>query len=397
MTRLFDPGPSGFYQLHLTGNKSGRRSPREAQRGSRRSEVYAAHGLIDQGEANPRQGQLFDRRQIPARSLASSVRDAGAPPPLASSRPGYMPGLEGKNRNKQIVTGLNKFQRERISTGADRGTGAPIAEALADKQKYYDASPRGSDWYTDRAPAAIDRAAMRTGSTSTEMTRAVAITSPRTAWDQGVGQEYRMPNIESAEAVVRTAKSLPADVSREDAIKAGRNIRDVTSLPETMGKAVEHLTTRRSTDPIDVPTKGAQKVPNFEQSLQLGHADQQVRKAAAGSYVVDAWDLASIGVTEKLTKMSDPGYAVAHHIGTRSALKNRELPPIGQARTWEAIRGDSGYTAPKNGLFVERGRKLVPNPDALPTQTKLSGRQFDSVRKQAAVDRYNADLELFGS
>src|SRR4051794_15342911 len=100
-------GP-GVYQ-GMVGRKTGRPSPRPGGPGRappRHEAVLAAHSLIDQGAADPNQGSLFGPGELPPReSPRESAERTGTPPPLASSRPGFMPGLyERKTNAGQIVS-----------------------------------------------------------------------------------------------------------------------------------------------------------------------------------------------------------------------------------------------------------------------------------------------------
>jgi hypothetical protein len=380
MAELSDFGGPGFYQERLRGRKSGRISPRNAVRGPRREEVYAAHGLIDQGAADPRQGQLFDTSTM-QRSVSDIAEERGLTPASVAVRPtkgketdlslagspGFLPNLSPK----QKVAALNNFAK---STTVE----APIREALSKRQFLFD-SGKNEPWYSGvdsetgehdlsvqgDALDAIDAAARRQGVSEDAMTRAVALTSPRNRWAQGTrGQaDYQMPNIQSGEGAIREAKSLPADASDEE-ITAASNRSSGRGLPKESEKAIRRYRSDAEdvSGPLAIKGRSSQKVPNFEHSLKLSSPDQIARRIAAESYTVDTHDAQSIGVDDSAIDLLGV-YDVAAMTGTRNALKNRQLPPNAQARYWEAQRRLT-QSAPLGPLFQEKTKgKLVPNPN----------------------------------
>lgn len=318
-----------------------------------------------------------------------------------------MPGIQRTTpeRTRQAkANAINTLGAARVRTGASRG-GPPVKEAMEDRQALYDAG-KPADWYQPvsngrnvmgegMAHQGIANAAARTGSTHAQMTRAVALSSPRTAWDEGGAPgttDYARPNIESAEAVVRNVNALPPDSDRDTIRETGHGTHGA-SLGEAKAKAAEYHATVPSTQPIRVSDPSSQKVPNFEQSLHMGHVDPAIVRGAAGSYTVDKWDVAGIGGDEKMLK-SDMGYHVAHMTGTRAALKNGELPPNFQARTWNTARDQAQPASMgENRLFVsKRSGGLAPNPNAMakqPTQWAMDSR---SQRRQSFADKH--DLEF---
>jgi len=257
----------------------------------------------------------------------------------------------------------------------------------------------------DALNARMDAAA-RTGATHAQATRAVALTSPRTAWDEGGAPgttDYKMPNVESAEAVIRAVNGL-RDPSTEQVRQAARKAKGGTAIEGMKAKAGEYHAQVPTTSPIETAVPASQKVPNFEQSLHLGHVDPAVVRGAAGSYTVDGWDVKGIGGDEKLLK-SDAGYAVAHMTGVRSALKNRELPPNFQASTWNSLRdqpgayGSSPASMGTNRLFVsQRSGRLAPNPNAMAPERESTFHALSALntrtqrRGQGAAAKY--DLEF---
>lgn len=405
---MIDPG---FYQSHLRGRASGRVSPRPALRGPVRERVLANHGLLDQGRADPNQGQLFpDTEAGPVIPAATLARQRGVPAPLPSSAPGFMPSIKRSTpqaTRKTKALALTKVADARIRTGADRGTGAPIREAMEDRLAIYDRG-KPADWYQavsegrnvhgpGMAHELIENAAMRTGTSFAKMARATALSSPRTAWDEGGAPgttDFTRPNLASAEAVVRTVHSLPDGASRDQVREAGHSTHG-EALGEAKAKAADYHANVPVTAPIGISDKASQKVPNFEQSLHMGHIDPAIVRGAAGSYTVDRWDAETIGGDEKMLK-SEMGYAVAHMTGVRAAHKVGELPPNFQARTWNAARDMAQpATMGTNRLFVsKRSGRLEPNPNALPTErvspTWNGGSR--SSRRQSTADKY--DLEF---
>ncbi len=226
------------------------------------------------------------------------------------------------------------------------------------------------------------------------MTRATALTSPRTAWDEGGAPgttDHVMPNVASAEHVVRAIKSKPdgADARAVASAAPGR------ALNEMKGKAGHYFANEGTHVPIKVSDPSSQKVPNIEQSLHMSHVDPEIVRQAAGSYTVDAWDTKGLGGDEQMLK-SDTGYAVAHMTGVRSALKAGELPPNFQARSWNALRDrEQPASMGTNRLFVsQRSGKVAPNPSAMaPERVVATDYQSRAQRRgQSTADKY--DLEF---
>lgn len=398
----------GFYQGTLRGRASGRPSPRQAVRGPVRERVFADHGLLDKGRADPHQGQLFpDHQAGPVLSPTAVARQRGVPAPLPSSSAGFMPGIQrstpqAARRAKALA--VHKLGDARARTGSSRG-GPPVKEAMEDRQKLYD-SGKPADWYqpvqdgrnvmgAGMAHESIANAAHRTGTSHADMTRAVALTSPRTAWDEGGApgtSSFSRPNLESAEAVVRNVHALRPDADREAVRQAGHSTHGA-ALGEAKAKAAEYHASVPVVDPIRVQDPSSQKVPNFEQSLHMGHIDPAVVRGAAGSYTVDKWDVSGIGGDEKMLK-SDTGYHIAHMTGTRAALKNGELPPNFQARTWNAARDQAQPVSMGNDrLFVsKRSGALAPNPAAMASPQPQWSMDSRALRRQSTADKY--DLEF---
>jgi len=281
---------------------------------------------------------------------------------------------------------------------------------MAEVQGHYDRS-REVDWYVapneggggytemreGAAHTAIANAAARTDVSHARMTRATALTSPRTAWDEGGARGttgHSMPNLEAAESVTRAVKNnVPEGASLEDVrnvgASAGRN-----ALADMAAKAAEYHH-KPTTTPIGIADPSSQKVPNFEQSLHLSHIDPVIRRQAAGSYTVDKWATQSMGGDEKMLK-TDTGYAVAHMVGTRSALKNRELPPVHQQRVWDAVRSQEQPESMRNTrLFVStRSGKLNPNPAAMPPAREQAVNTMQTMKSKSRVQSRGESMGL---
>jgi hypothetical protein len=389
----------GFYQARLKGRKTGRVAPRDAVRAPRYEAVLAKHGLMESGKADPNQGQLFNPDVVlgPAKSDAEIAREKGAPPPLAGSAPGFMPGIERKTdkATKQAkITGIKKLQTARERQGTSRGD-TPLKETMEDRQANYDKG-KPTDWYMQvgesgdhvvgesAAMRAMRKAAPSAHMSGRQFVRTVAITSPRTKWNEGGAPgttDFTMPNIESSVNVGReVAQARVEDRNIEEAAGSAAG----PALDTMKAKAGRHLD-RPVTDPIEIKNPSSQKVPNFEQALLMGTEDKELTRTMAGSYTVDAWDARSAGAAESALQ-SDAGYAALKMTGRRAALKNWELPSNFQSRTWEVERNKEPVESMgENRLFVSgRGGSLKPNPSALPDSdsTKLSS-QFDSRSPRA--------------
>jgi hypothetical protein len=382
----------GFYQGRLKGRKTGRVSPREAKRAPRWEAVLAKHGLMESGKADPNQGQLFDVDKVvgPAKSEEQLMRERGAPPPLVGSAPGFMPGIERateKATKKAKITGLQKLATARERAGTSRG-GPAVQETMQDRQAAYDAG-KPADWYmpvSDGQNVVGESAAMKAMRAATpesrvspqQFIRTVAITSPRTAWDEGGAPgttDYKMPNIESAKSAASAFSAVAGqpDASPSSAIEAAASAPG-QALAQSMRKAGEHLL-KPTTSPIEIASPKSQKVPNFEQALLMGTEDKTLTKGMAGSYTVDTWDTRSAGLDEGVLN-TDAGYAAAKMTGRRAALKNWELPSNFQSRTWVVEREKEPVESMgQNRLFQSSGGKVVPNPSAMPAE-KVSPQQF---------------------
>ena len=408
-----EPGQSGegFYQ-RLVGRKTGRPSPRPMGHGRgapRHEAILAAHGLIDQGAADPRQGQLFSPDELPPVASPESLAAANnVPPPLSASRPGFMPELYDKEgggtvstaqAHKRMVGAVNRLGTF-VDVDPDSGMG-PVGTAMANRGATRARHEGDAPWYakvTKRStPAAnpnqgtfdlgpgsatelIDVAAHREGVSFEEMSRATAITSPRTRWTKGTPgtDDFSTPNVTSARNVVhdvKVAKSVAEDLDIPvDYADVARNAPSGGALMEHMTKAGVDFAAGDPSRPIPIAELQSQKVPNFNQSLLLSHPSQAVRRQAASSYTVDSHDVRSMGAHEDLLK-TPGGMAIARMTGRRSALRHSELLPMHQSATWEGQRSkDPDPLGANSMLQTTRGGKIRPNPTQLPDHIS---RQFD--------------------
>lgn len=367
----------GYFQGRQQGLKSGRTSPRDAIRPSRSDTVNAAHGIVSTGSIDPNQGQLFNSRQIPAVPQAELVRRAGgaAPDPLASHK-GFMPNLTPK----QKVAGIKRLGAARVRTGASRG-GPAVKESMEDRAAVH-AQGKDRDWYASRnheghlgAGAAGDLVgdvAARQGVSHARATRAVAVTSPRTSWDElnagpaGHSGGMSRPNINSAESVMSAVNQLGADPLHTRIVEAAGSVRG-KALGSMMVKAGVEYAKGEPNQPIPVSSAASAKVPNFEQSLHLDNASKAVQEQASRSYTVDVHDTRSFGGDEAMLKTAG-GYHIAAMTGRRAALKAGELAPRAQSSSWEVIRGrEAPESMGSHGLFRQtRAGNILPHPNALP-------------------------------
>lgn len=426
MTKFSDQEVTpGFYQseqqfgavggARLQGRKSGRVAPRDHIRQPAWEDTLQRHDLLPKNQNqvgsnrdyNPDQGQLFDTQKVTPRDSRSDVdiaKSQGAVTgeitaakskkqnPVLGATPGFMPGLT----KKQKVGAIQNIGEARVATGADRGTGAPFAEMMEDRQSAFDTGTRGggkAPWYmgTDdsgnyskdipgQATTRIQESAARVGAGSSEHTRTTAMTSPQMAWasegstndpmtgvaDRGAATAGMMPNIAVAEDVAGKVRGRSAweGTSRYEREGVERDIPRQVHHPDALGgtpdareKAAGHVAkaasqTTPKSSPYPVQDIKSQKAPNFEASLNLSHIDPAVQRIAAQSYTVDRHDAAGVGVDVESKEFKRRGsYEAVAMTGRRAALKNRQLPPNEQAIEWEARREDKGLGM-GNQMFV---------------------------------------------
>lgn len=417
------PGASGpgFYQ-GMVGRKTGRPSPRTPVRAPRHEQILAAHSLIDSGAADPNQGQLFPTSRPP--SMREQASASGVAPPLASSRPGFMPGVyehpkggfrDTGDAHKAMVAGVKRVATHELGAGGDyvsrsgedirttsthlRAPGtegpetrAPMAHAMHERQTTADRIQGDAPWYASRtmnqtgrydlgpgsATEMVRGMAHRTGESYEMAARVTAVTSPRTRWTGGQAgtDDFEAPNVESAENVVKGVQGAYASgkefrVADVGAAAHGR------ALGEMKSKAAVLYNKGETDTAIPIGDLSSQKVPNFEQSLLLGHGTQSTQRQAAAAYTVDTHDVTSQGSHVDLLK-TQPGYAVSHMLGRRTALANRDLAPMSQSRVWEGQRSKTPEPLGEHSLFEEtRSGKVRPRHNALPG-TRINPSQFEA-------------------
>jgi hypothetical protein len=400
MAELADMGEPGFYQ-GVRGRKTGRAAPRQAIRPPRREVVYARHGLIDQGAADPNQGQLFDTSNVtvsmdqraaqlgltPGVTTVRPTPKAGKPTPKGldlplAAAPGFMPGLTAKQKVDAIKSAGELIETRTINpeTGKEEvetGSPTPVKLVMERRQESHDEGVN-QPWYSGVSPETgehdlsipgdsprlIAESAERMGVSPQAMTRSVAITSPRNRWLEGTAAESNVmsPNIQSAEGAIGVAKSLPASAT-DDQIKAASTAVSGRGLPAMVEKAARQYrsTNENVTTPIPIASRLSQKVPNFEHSLKLSGAHPAARRIAAESYTVDTHDLGSVGMPENALNRVGM-YELMAMTGARTAFKNYQLPPNEQAREW-VVQKSRVESPALGGLFVEdRKGRLLSNP-----------------------------------
>jgi hypothetical protein len=432
-------GP-GFYQ-GIVGRKTGRAAPRPGGHGRtapRHEMILAEHGLLDKGAADPNQGQLFGPSELPPKeSPRESALRMGTPPPLASSRPGFMPGLyESKTKegpgiattaqaHKRMIGAIERLPAYEMEDGVALGAGntrveasghrtgpgehgpnvvPPVAEALRQRMATAAGHPADVPWYASRtettpqqqiegagkwalgpgeATDMITNASARHGIGYEKMARVVALTSPRTAWTAGMRgtSDFAAPNLESAENVVhdvQAAQHSSRVTDRSVNYAEVGHAAEGRSLGEMKAKAAVDYVESDPASAIRIGDLSSQKVPNFNQALLQHHPSQAVQRQSALSYTVDTHDVSSQNSSVDLLK-TPGGYAIAHMVGRRAALKNRELPSMSQSRIWMGQKEKTAEPIGKNSLFEEtRSGKLRPNPRALPSYTPPVSAQFDN-------------------
>jgi len=447
VTEQGDAGP-GYYQTRGTGNKSGRTSPKQQLRGSARDLTLAHHGLIDAGAADPNQGQLFnaDKTVGPRRTDEQVIKDTGGNMPTGidvkagttkdpdrintvqyGGARGYMPNLD----SGQKVKALNSVQEGRIESGTYRGGGA-TAEIMEDRETVRNKTGNQA-WYggVDKhgqhdmnveglASEAINQRAARSGVSGAAMTRAAAITSPRSAWDinKPGSPDHQMPNLDHAEGVIQGAApqasrswvqkpkemtnkdgtkwtgtkiegtTIPATppLDRADAVQIGKEVHSA-GLP-TMGAKAAGIHYDNGNDVssnIQVSSAKSLKAPNFEVSLRLsGGGDKQgsraIQRMAAQSWTGDTHDARAAGIGgSKVLEQRVGVYDVLAMTGTRTAHRNRELGPHEQAREWVGQRGPNQAESPHQGMIMPGPTATKLNPDAVNTppvqQSPVTSRQ----------------------
>ena len=386
----------------LSGRKTGRPSPQDHVREPAHEDTLRRHDLLpshpkqvgSNAGFNKNQGQLFDPEVVQPRDTTPDTtvaRRAGAPTGEISvkggkaksglvGQPGFMPTLDKKQKGRA----LNSLVDARQHTGADRGTGAPTAEIMADRAALSDKSSRQT-WYQGvdasgqhsiksegDATRVVHASAARQGTTSSHMARAVAFTSPQMEWKSmgdarstaGAGHH---PNLESAEGVIsagNAARKANPDVSSSEIADVSRNNAGFALENMAVKAGVKHHETRdKGVGPFPIQGEKSLKAVNFDASLNLSHLEPAVQRVAAKSYTVDRHDadIAGVDSDKHLSDRRGVHEAVAM-TGRRTALKQRELPPNTQASQWEAKRAEKGLGR-GNEMFAGTNERPVARPD----------------------------------
>jgi hypothetical protein len=400
--------------------------------------VLAEHGLITSGAADPNQGQLFSPSELgPQRSRQSIAHAHDVAPPLASQRPGFMPGMyEAKNPKTGVVSerttpqahtamvrAINRLPQYELEPPGDRQRGSerlagaehfksgprkgqeklaavqgpqlrpPVAEAMHQRQQTYERQGQEAPWYARRsekeggrysvgmgdAAEMVASAAERHGISYRQMARTTALTSPRTAWTEGQRGtgDYADPNLESAENVVHDIKRAQASEQSFDPAAVGAQAFG-RSLGEMKGKAGVDLVRNQPGSAIPIYDLSSQKVPNFNQSFMLSHHAPAIQAQAASAYTVDTHDVTAQGHHVDLLK-TQGGYAIAHMLGRRTALKNRELGPMSQSRVWEGQRTKVSEPLGDNSMLeTTRRGDIRPRASAMPEYKVPVSQQHDT-------------------
>jgi hypothetical protein len=285
--------------------------------------------------------------------------------------------------HKRMTAGIERLGQF-VDVDPDSGRG-PVGTALSNRADTRARQHGDAPWYAkvtkratppenpnqgsfDLGPGSathlVETAAHREGVSHDEMSRATAITSPRTRWTKGTPgtDDFSAPNVESARNVVRDvkhAKGVASELDLDvDYHEIGRHAASAGALQEHMGKAGADYAKGDPSRPIPIAELQSQKVPNFNQSLLLSHPSQAVRKQAAMSYTVDTHDVTSLGADPDLLKTTG-GMAAARMTGRRSALRHSELPPMHQSAVWEGQRSKTPEPMGEHSLLeTMRGGKI---------------------------------------
>ena len=306
--------------------------------------------------------------------------------------------------HKRMVAGIKRVGSF-VHTDPDSGLG-PMGTAMKNRADTAGLQAEAPGWYASRrahtpenpnqgqfaldegsSTAMVADAARREGTNYATMSRAVALTSPRTRWTGGQEgtDDFSAPNVESARNVVRDVKraqdvqqSLDLDIDYGEIGHAAEG----RALGEHKAKAARWLAAGGDTSkPVQIAELESQKVPNFDQSLLLAHHSGAIRKQAALSYTVDTHDVMSMGATPDMLK-TPGGMAAARMTGRRSALKGGELPPMGQERVWMGQKSKTPEPMGEHSMLeTKRGGKIVPRAEAeLPHVSKQFDRRSDRAK-----------------
>ena len=153
-----------------------------------------SHGLLERGEVDPNQGQLFNTSSYET-PLSHLAAQHGVPAPLESSRGGWLPEIEPspsgvKSASKRKIEAVTNFTRTReaaLFPGSETSQETRPLSAQAHHMRgvteLRGRSPQTTRWYAEygrsglgpgEATEGIEKAAQRTGATPASMTRAIA-------------------------------------------------------------------------------------------------------------------------------------------------------------------------------------------------------------------------------
>ena len=435
-------GP-GYYQTRGQGIKSGRTSPQQRTRASSRDLTLAKHGLIDQGHADPNQGQLFDANEMlgPRRTDKQIIKEDGinmathmdvvqsmarrvkgpdgkmrtehaeGPPKVTPQDFGNAPGFLPNLNTKQKVNALQHTRDACIEAGTYRGGGA-TAEMMEDRttirnkvdnQPWYqgiDASGEHSSSIPGKASEQIDKRAAATGTSSGAMARAAALTSPQAVWDAGVGQEQRFPNLNHAASVVEATETARPYVDINEAKQIGSEMPvNDGGLPDAGAKAAgaHYQHGNDASDPTRIMNRKSQKAANFRASLHQSDPQPAAQRMAATSWTADRHDVRVAGIDsggdEGAINTKVGVYEVAAMTGGRVAHKNRNLSSNEQAREWVGQRGTTQHEKGHEGMIQHgtEGGKVVTNPAAHAADSPVG-----NTSRTAKRSNYEGDKDLFG-
>lgn len=378
--KVHTPGENGTQLAtgQLRGRQSGRVSPRAAIRTPVHEKVLSDHGIMAPGDADRNQHALFDVKPY-QESAEDTAKRVGTAPPLPSSRPGFLPGIAAPKRATKADQAVGEARGVPAEDVARRGRKAkfinsygdlranqpaphpgnaagPVGAAYNNRSDAIAKAPAHVDWYTKQegglkaqpgeAISMMDHRATAVGVSLNDMTRASAVTSPRTAWTDSNKMYQTTPNLDAATDTARgvvnaTKANGGKEIGDEAREKIGR-ANAGNALPDRAAIAA-HGIGRPEVNTAPIPTgEQYQKVPNFHESLQVGRTDlpDNLRQHFARSHTQDTWDLSISGLGEKTHNQSG-SYQIEHMVAGRAALKSGAIPPDAQAATWEAKRNSS--------------------------------------------------------
>jgi hypothetical protein len=265
----------------------------------------------------------------------------------------------------------------------------------ADNQPWYsgvDERGEHSATIVGEAGRQINNQAQMQGVSPGAMTRAVALTSPQSAWDKGVpgGHEHRFPNLTHAASATKAVDSAGAHSRLTEAKELGQAVSTSDGgLPEMGAKAAgDHYTHGNDASaPIRVRSALSAKAANFLGSLHQSDAEPAAQRMAATTWTADRHDERAAGIDnptgDGLLNQRKGVYDVAAMTGVRTAHANRTRSSDEQAREWVGQRGTNQHESDHDGLFMhgtDRKGNIQVNPNApwsdTPTQPRISSRNL---------------------